>query len=155
MAAKVAARNLAHTEALKHIPQMIEALRPFVGKPRTLNQGGAISEKLRKVLPEDPNTPELNWWYSGGDYSLYVRFKVCVGIRDKLDPQHCTACYAEVNCKLCDVNEQTITALYTDHGLRTDYTEKQVLEWLAEHKTARAALSVAQDKLQEFGLYDQ
>lgn len=155
LAAKVAARNLVHNEAIVHWTAMLEAIRPFIGKPKTLNQSGAISEKLRKALPADPNTADLNWWYTGSDYDIYVRFKVCLGVRDKHDPEHCTASYAEVSCRLAFVKDHAITEVCPVPHLRTDITEHEVLNWRDEQRAAQKALNDANGKLQEFGLYDQ
>lgn len=63
LVAKVKARNLVNKELRERVPFMIEALMPFIGK-QVLKVDGTLLEKVRKVLPEIPNTVAFSGWYN-------------------------------------------------------------------------------------------
>lgn len=149
--AKIGAKNWVNTIALANIPMMLEALKPFIGK-RATNQSGAISENVKKHLPQDPNTPDCSWWYSGSDYSISVRFKTCVTYAGTRGDYY--AKYAETVVTLAEVHDHAITKLITDHKLRTDYSAKEVLDARDELRAAKSAVARAQCNLEDFGEFD-
>lgn len=151
--AKVGARNEANEMANRLSGAIFEALKPFVGT-KAFNQGTAISQKLRKCLPELPNTVEASAHYSTGHgYSLVVVWKTSTMYPDRTG-NHCCACYAEETVYLADIDGLTMKKLYDFQPRRTNYTAAEVIAARAELKLAKDAVSVAQSKLYHFGEHD-
>jgi hypothetical protein len=151
--AKVGARNEANAMANRLSGAIFDAIRPFVGT-KAFIQGTAISQKLRKVLPELPNTVEASAHYSTGHgYSFVVSFKTSTMYPDRTG-EHCLASYAEETVYLADIDGFTMKRLYDFTPRRTDYTADEVKAARAELKLAKDAVSVAQNKIYHFGEHD-
>ena len=152
--AKVAARNQVNALANQLSPSILEALKPFIGT-KCFNLGAAMSQKLRKALPELPNTVEASAYYTTGHgYSLAVVFKTSTMYPGRFG-DHCVASYAEETVYLVDIELKSMARkLYDFEPRRTDYTANEVLAARAELKTAKDAVSRAQSKLYHFGEHD-
>lgn len=151
--AKVAARNQVNELANRLSPAIFEALKPFIGT-KCFNQGAAISQKLRKALPELPNTVEASARYTTGHgYDLSVIFKTSTMYPDRWGQHHC-ASYAEETVYLVEIQGTIAEKLYEFQRRRTDFTADEVKTARAELKEAQGAVSRAQSKLYLFGEHD-
>jgi hypothetical protein len=151
--AKIGARNEVNDLANKLSPAIFEAIRPLVGT-KVFNAGAVISQKLRKCLPELPNTVEASAYYSTGHgYSFVVVFKTSTMYPDRTGDHYC-ASYAEDTVYLANIDGLTVSKLYDFQPRRTDYTAAEVIAARAELKLAKNAVSAAQSKLYHFGEHD-
>lgn len=149
--AMVTAQNNVNKAALERWPQMLDALRPFVGS-KVINADGTISKKVRAALPELPHDVALSGHYSSTDYSLSARLKTCechAGRGCEL------ANYAERNLHLGEISRGILTKLGDVQPLRTNYSAPDVEQLRQQLKGAKARVSELESQLWPFGEYDR
>ena len=153
LAAQVAARNRANSEANKLAVQLAEVFRPMVGKKITCN-GGGLTESAKKLLPEFPRTPELNVWHSISTYTLCFAVKV-VELEEKWEYSgaHYAEAYVAVGTLAKNSHDlESVNEPCTDR--RTDYTEAGVLAARQAVDSAEKAFHDAQLALEPFKRHD-
>lgn len=151
--AKVKARNRVHEELLKRTPAILEALAPFVGQ-KVQNATGLICEKVKKVLPELPNSVAVSAWVNASKYSVRVEFKTCEGINGG-----CGCCYAEQSFTLGELESdsgvlKSVSDNPAPEHYRTNYNTHEIETLRTELEAAENAKRFVESKLNYFGKYD-
>lgn len=149
---KVAAQNRVNQLAMDCYAKAIEPLKQFVGQ-KILKVDGSLLEKVKKALPELPVLQCNRIFYTcqhgynlriAIDESIYAMRRSGVG----------GTYYVEASAYLCNIRDGVLTELYPKPELRTDYTHEEILMARKDLETAKAAMSLAQSRLQGFGEYD-
>jgi hypothetical protein len=158
LAAKVAARNQLHQLIRHWVPRLHQVLAPFIGT-RVVLAAGSLTAKVRKALPELPNTVDETVSLGADEYHVYARFKTCSGSPLRGRDGSCGAAYAEetvyLACLKCDSG--TLEKLLPSHpeSCRTDHTEAEIIAARLRLKQARAAVQLAENAVRPFGEYDR
>lgn len=152
LAAKISARNSVNAVANAMLPEILEAVKPFLGKKVAL-QGGGMSAKLDAALKTFRSYVTMNQiWFSARRYSLEVTFKTCVSIRDG----NGGCVYAEQAVTFAELERDNgnLKQLYPARTFRTDFTAKEVEDARKEVTVARDVMRAAEWKLVGFGEHD-
>jgi hypothetical protein len=147
--AKVAAVNRCHAEAMKLFPQMVAIFAPLVGQKLDKVDGGLL-EKIKKLLPEFPNTHKLQIFRGSSSYSLYWTVKTC----EMIGSTH-TCCYHEIGVYIGNMNNGVLTSLHDSFSARSDYTVDEVAALRVDYKAKKKAADEAHSALSHFGEYDR
>lgn len=145
--AKVVAVNRCHSEAKKLFAQLREAFLPFVGQKIDKADGGLL-EKVKKLLPEIPNTYSLSAYRSSSRYSLAWNVKSGETVDNR-------AIYHDVSIYIGDMSDGILTGLHDTINLRDDYTAEEVLNLRADYKAKKKIAEEAESKLFPFGEIDR
>ncbi len=150
LAAKVAARNLAHVRLRSDAQALFAICRSFVGrKIRKVN--GELTQAFREALAPYLKEGTGDHWLSS-TYSLARVFKTC-----EQGPRTCY--YATATLYIGEMDGQTLKSVeYGDKfdasQFRTDYTAEAVSELRAEVKRIRNELTTKESALSHFGEHD-
>ena len=161
LAAKVAAVNLANSEAVKLHKLLSPIFAPLVGC-KILKADGTLLESVKKLLPELPNTVSLSVYRVSDSYLLVWAVKASVGYQSarEVGTGYHSAIYSETFCYVGEIeNGNVLKALVsferTLGGIRTDFTEAEVIEKRAVLEKAKRAVSEATGALYPFEEYDR
>ena len=154
LAAKVAAVNAANAEAIRLFPVLSAVFAPLVGC-KIEKVDGTLLQSVKKLVPELPNTGPLSVFRHSSDYSLAYTVKTC-----ESSPSNHTDCqianYHEVNVYLGEMRGGILLKLrLAPEGLRTDWTESEVIEARKIAEAAKQAARDAEGKIYPFGLFDR
>lgn len=147
--AKVVAVNRANEQAAVIHSTLADIVRPFVGQ-KIETATGDLTAKLRKLLPELPNSPSLRVYRYHSPYSLAWVVKTCVQYSKNFCIYHETTLY------IGDLEAGVLKVVHElGPPLRTDYTVGEVLSSRAKYEAAKRAADAARDALYPFGEYDR
>lgn len=147
--AKVAAVNRCHAAAKELFPQLVAIFTPLVGQKLEKASGGLL-QKIRALLPEFPNTQQLQIYRSSSAYSLTWNVKTC----ELTPPNGCV--YHEVGVYVGSMSNGILTSVSENLSeLRSDYTVEEVLRLRANYTVLKNAAQNAYGLLSDFGEYDR
>jgi len=146
---KVKAVNQAHLYAKHLYERMTEIFKPLVGQ-KLEKVDGTFLEKIRKLLPELPNTPSLSVYRGGSNHSLYwnVRTTVWDNATDGQHQQH------EVGVYVGNMHNGVLESMMEREDYRTDYTADEIEVKRETYKEAKKIADAAMSALHPFGEND-
>jgi len=152
--ARVKARNKANEYSNKLYPILAAIFASLVGQ-KILTAPGDLTAKVKKLMPELPNTTGLSVFRDrssyryGSWYSLSWTVKVCEMVEGG-----CTCVYEEVTVYIGKLEGQVLSEIEKPCNGRTDYTVKEVEQWREEYKRAAREADKARCALFPFGEND-
>lgn len=149
LTARVKARNLANKMANELSRKYAEAFAPFIGKQIDKVDGDFL-EKVKKIVPADPNVPGVSTYRNKTRYDLVFYVKVCVNVEGEG-----TCVYEEQSMYIGKLDGQVLTALTPRPDRPTDYSVEKVLALRKAYEAAKNAASEAESALFPFGEYDR
>lgn len=147
LAAKVKVVNRCNAEAKKLFAQLHEIFEPFVGQKIEKADGG-LMEKVKKLLPELPNTYSLGTYKLSSPYSLGWNVKSGETVDNR-------AIYHDVSVYIGTMSNGVLTGLYDSFDARDDYTVEEIANLRADYKIKKKAAEAAESKLFPFGEIDR
>lgn len=152
LAAKVSARNYVNALANDLLPEILEAVKPFIGKKVALQTGG-MSGKLSAALTRFCSSTVTNHvWFSARTYTLEVTFKTCQGIVG--GNGGCVYAEQAVTFGELERNNGNLKEIYPARTFRTDFTVEEIETTRKAAEAARSAMREAEYKLCGFGTHD-
>lgn len=152
LAAKISARNYVNSLANDLLPEILEAVKPFLGKKVALQTGG-LSAKMNEALKPFRSSSVTNHvWFSARTYTLEVNFRTCQGIVGG----NGGCVYAEQAVQFAELerNNGNLKQLYPAKTFRTDFSTEEIETARHNVKVARDAMHEAEWKLVGFGEHD-
>jgi hypothetical protein len=153
---KVRAVNKAHAEILRLWPLLVQALTPFIGQKIELASGD-LSAKVKKALPEFPNTTTLRIYRKAQVYSLIFGVYASEWERSNV-PHHSDdgGSYERTLYVGHLTSDGTLESFYPfdPEEYRTDWTVEEVKALREDYQTKKRAADTARNKLFCFGEYD-
>ncbi len=146
LAAKVAGQNKVNQAANEYEKQLIEAFRPFVGTKILTHSG--LSARVKPHIPECKGV--FRCWRASSNYSLYYEMDVC----ENYGGYGCTYCKA--TAYVGDLDGYNLKSVgEPQKPRRTDYTVEEIVTLRKQLREARDAMRAIENKLNNFGEYDQ
>lgn len=149
LVAKVAAINRCHKEAKRVYAEMVAIFAPLMGQ-KLDKADGSFLEKIRKLLPQMPNSARLQVYRMSSGYSLGFNVKTC----EMIEGTH-GCLYHEIGVYVGDMNNGVLVKMYDKFSARDDYTIEEVLQKRNEYGKAKEAFDAAQSALHPFGEHDR
>ncbi len=146
--AKVKAINKAHAIAKEWFDKVAPIFVPFLNQ-KIIKADGYLLAKVEKLLPEQPNTFNLNIHKYITDYSVGFTIKTSEQVSDY------GCLYYETTVYIGNLKNGVLTTLSTYEALRTNYTAAEILEKRQLYETALKISNDAKSNLHPFGDYDQ
>lgn len=149
LAAKIIARNYVNCLANDLLPEILEAVRPFVGQ-KVIRKTGGMSGKLDAALGTFRYSAITNIWFNVGPEHLKVTFKT----RRVIVGGNGGCVYAEQAVTFAGLEGGVLKELYPTEPFRTDFTVEEIETARKRLRIARNAAYAAELKLGGFGEYD-
>lgn len=151
LAAKIIARNYVNCLANDLLPEILEAVRPFVGQ-KVIRKTGGMSGKLDAALGTFRYSAITNIWFNVGTEHLKVTFKT----RQVIVDGNGGCVYAEQAVTFAGLEDGNgvLKELYPTEPFRTDFTVEEIETARKRLRIARNAAYAAELKLGGFGEYD-
>jgi len=150
--ARVAGVNEAHDYANKLWPKLAAVFEPLVGQKIEKVDGGLL-EKVKKQLPELPNTVAISVNRYHSNYSLSWTVKTCKSVKQPDGYGH--AYYYERSVTVGELRHGVLTKLVEQPHFKTDYNAKDILAKREAFKAAEKVYDEAKSALFPFGEYDR
>lgn len=153
LAANIAARNRANTEANRIQAVLIPFFAQYVGQ-KILKADNSLLAKIKVPDLGISTTSLRNYRDSRSNYSL--SWEVSANEPDSGDVNgHHTVTYANATAYIGELDNGVLKNVAEPRQHRTDWTEAEIIAAREELKAAQRKVSEAQSKLGPFGEYDR
>lgn len=151
LAAKVSARNYVNSLANDLLPEILEAVKPFIGKKVALQTGG-MSAKLDAALARFRSSTVTNQiWFHARTYTLEVFFRTCQSV---VGGNSCVYAEQAVTFAELERNNGNLKEIYPAKTFRTDFFAEEIELARRDVTVAREAMRAAEWRLAGFGEHD-